>query len=343
MSRRQTKGRENTAHGKNSFGLLLAPVVFALLAVAVLAAPPLAGAQAVTVTVSPGAAQVVTGSSLQLTSTVNGVAPGTQNQLVTWSLSGPGCSGLSCGLINAAGQYTAPASAPNPPTVFATATSIFNPGASGSATLTIAAPVPVTVTVTPSTFSIKPGAQQQFSATVTGTSSNQVVWGASGAGCFGIQCGTIDFNGVYTAPTQVPNPAVVSVTATLLSDQSKSGSAKVTIGSGIAVSVTPPTPQILLGQQQQFAATVTGSNNTAVNWTVSGAGCAGATCGNITAGGLYTAPAAMPGAPTVTITATSAADVNTNGSATLTLFATPSVSVQPHSVHVNPGAKQVFT
>jgi hypothetical protein len=55
--------------------------------------------------------------------------------------------------------------------------------------------------------------------------------------------------------------------------------------------------------QQQFAATVNGSSNQSVTWTVIG----GSVNGSIDATGLYTAPATVPNPATVTIMATSSA------------------------------------
>jgi YVTN family beta-propeller protein len=77
--------------------------------------------QSAGVTVTPSSATVQIGAVQQFTATVS---PSGGNQAVTWSLSGTGCTGASCGTIDATGKYTAPASAPNPPTVTVKATSV---------------------------------------------------------------------------------------------------------------------------------------------------------------------------------------------------------------------------
>ena len=79
--------------------------------------------------------------------------------------------------------------------------------------------------------------------------------------------------------------------------------------SGISVSITPNS-NISVGVTltKQFTASVSGTSNTAVNWSVSGSGCSGAACGTVSSSGLYTAPASVPNPATVTVTATSAAD-----------------------------------
>ena len=55
--------------------------------------------------------------------------------VVSWSVSGTGCSGASCGTIDSTGKYSAPAVPPNPPSVTVTATSVANSSVSGSATV----------------------------------------------------------------------------------------------------------------------------------------------------------------------------------------------------------------
>jgi hypothetical protein len=59
--------------------------------------------------------------------------------------------------------------------------------------------------------------------------------------------------------------------------------------------------QVAAGGHLQFSATVTGSTNTAVVWSISGPGCSGAGCGTITATGLYTGPATLPAPPSVAV------------------------------------------
>lgn len=91
------------------------------------------------VTVSPASATVQTGGVQQFTATVS---PSGTNQAVTWSLSGTGCTGASCGTIDATGKYAAPATAPTPATVTLTATSVTDATESAAATITVTAPTP---------------------------------------------------------------------------------------------------------------------------------------------------------------------------------------------------------
>src|SRR6266404_7314124 len=62
----------------------------------------------------------------------------------------------------------------------------------------------------------------------------------------------------------------------------------------VAVSVTPSSVNVRLGDTQPFTATVTGTTNTAVTWSVNGVAGGSAALGTISAAGLYTSPAALP-------------------------------------------------
>jgi len=57
-----------------------------------------------------------------------------------WSVAGTGCSGASCGTIDATGRYTAPATVPDPPTVTITASSLVDSTKSVDATVTLSPP-----------------------------------------------------------------------------------------------------------------------------------------------------------------------------------------------------------
>lgn len=87
----------------------------------------------------------------------------------------------------------------------------------------------------------------------------------------------------------------------------------------VAVAVTPASVSTTVGATLQFAASVTGTSNTAVTWTVSGAGCNGTACGTISPSGLYTASATVPSSAIVTITATSVARPGKSASASVTI------------------------
>lgn len=82
----------------------------------------------------------------------------------------------------------------------------------------------------------------------------------------------------------------------------------------VVVAVSPKALNLQLGMQQQFTATT--SDGLGVTWSISPPS---AFYGSIDGAGLYTAPASMPGSPTVTITATSVSDPTKFDNATVTL------------------------
>jgi hypothetical protein len=108
---------------------------------------------------------------------------------------------------------------------------VTNPDISGA----ISGPFDFSVTgavvrVLPSTAQLPATSVQQFGAVVLGPSNTVVNWGVNGVVGGNSTVGTISASGLYTAPSAVPNPATVTVTATSQAVPSASGSASVTIG-----------------------------------------------------------------------------------------------------------------
>ncbi len=162
---------------------------------------------------------------------------------------------------------------------------------------------------------------------------NNVVGGAS-------QTGTISSSGLYTAPTTT-TVLQVTVTAVANADTTKTASAAVTVNPisqpVITVTVTPTTATLAVGGTQQFTATVTGTNNTAVTWTVDGIAGGNTTVGTVSTSGLYTAPATTG---THTVTATSVAAPTVSASATVSVM---SLTVSPQTATVVVQGTQQFT
>jgi hypothetical protein len=202
----------------------------------------------------------------------------------------------------------------------------------------------ITVSLSPQTVTVAGDDSQTFTATILNPHNNGVTWNLSGAGCTGSGCGTLSYMGgnsnqgwtcTYTAPLTVPNPPTVTLTATSVDDKSKSSSATITVTAPVVkVSLTPAAPTVPLGGTQQFTATVKGTTNTAVDWSLTGPG----TVSN----GLYTAPASLTTPATVTVTATSQADNTKSASASITIPAVQ-VSILPLASNVLVGATQQFT
>jgi trimeric autotransporter adhesin len=108
------------------------------------------------------------------------------------------------------------------------------------------------------------------------------------------------------------------------------------------VTVTPASGSVVQGAQLQFTASVTGTSNAAVSWSVNGVVGGNATVGTIS-NGLFQAPATIPTPPTVTITALSQADNTTSGSAQATIVAANgsiTVAVSPTTIQIYTSTSQ---
>jgi YVTN family beta-propeller protein len=86
------------------------------------------------------------------------------------------------------------------------------------------------------------------------------------------------------------------------------------------VTVTPNSTTLAGGATQQMGATVTNASSQTVTWSITAVNPTGAAQGTISTAGLYSAPATITTAATVTITATSA-DGTATGTASITLTA----------------------
>ncbi len=100
-----------------------------------------------------------------------------------------------------------------------------------------------TIVVKPANDSLVVGGQRLFSATVSGLASSGVAWSVNSVPGGNSMFGTINANGLYTAPTAVPSPNPVTVTATSTVDMTISGSTGATIKTlgPTLTSVTPST------------------------------------------------------------------------------------------------------
>ncbi|MHB8526404.1 MAG: hypothetical protein ACYDD2_09645 [Candidatus Acidiferrales bacterium] len=231
----------------------------------------------------------------------------------------------------------------------------------------------VTVTLSPVNQTVVLAGTQQFSASVVGESNTTVTWqvcnqapasNATGSstvsgitlptGCVtggNATLGTVSTSGLYTAPATLPSPPVVSIVATSQAKTSAFAIVNVSLDTGIRVTVSPASVTIGTLEQFQFTATVSGSTNSAVNWSVNQIANGNSTVGTITPAACtarmpitptppspatpgtsvacYTAPASAQG--NVSVTATSAADSRQIASATVGVVAAtdPSFSATP--------------
>jgi hypothetical protein len=118
----------------------------------------------------------------------------------------------------------------------------------------------------------------------------------------------------------VPSPNPATITATSQADATESASASVAILPHVLVSVQPGSVGLAETEQLRFAASVTGTANQQVTWSIAGLACVNpAKCGSIDSTGLFTAPLAAPSPDSIQIAATSAEDASQGGVATVTI------------------------
>lgn len=103
----------------------------------------------ISVTVSPASANIRAGAAQQFTSKVTG----TSNTSVAWQVSGVAGGNSTVGTIDTSGNYTAPASLPNPNTVTIQAVSAADSSAVGTSNVTIWNSTPSLTSVNPASFS----------------------------------------------------------------------------------------------------------------------------------------------------------------------------------------------
>jgi hypothetical protein len=178
-------------------------------------------------------------------------------------------------------------------------------GSAGSAGTTPPAPQGVEVRISPASAAVDPAGTAAFAAQVTGTATTAVTWSVQEA-----NGGSVDPNGIYTAPTA---PGTYHVVAASNAVPASQAIAEVTVRSapavspvGVTVAPSESTLDACLGVV--LTATVTNAPGTGVGWSVEEAG------GGTVVNGLYTAPS-VPG--TYHVVATSAVDGSARGTATV--------------------------
>jgi hypothetical protein len=312
---------------------------------------------------------VPAGGTATIVATLTPVPGSNPNPALSWALSGPGCSGSSCGILSAvttqsagaspvadSATYTAPATPPSPNTVTVTVTSQADSSKKAQATLAIQPGV--SVNVSPSTATLAANHRVTLSAQVNGTTNTGVTWSVNGiAGgntAFGQICvvasnpcqavtSPTSLQVDYLAPGAIPSPNSVSAAAVSAADPTKSASAQITVINHVLVSVQPGSVTLAPLAVQGFAASVLGTNNQNVVWQVQGAACSTAgICGTINPSGTYTAPGAPPAPNAIQVVAISSDDTSQSGIANVTISAGANIlALHPSSVYA--GAAQGFT
>jgi len=242
------------------------------------------------VTISPTDVTVGPEEEVHFTATVSG----TSNKAVNWFTSGSA-------KITADGVYTSPEVGGN---YTVTVKSVADPSASATARVTVTGSA-VGVIVTPATATVGTNEEVQLTGTVTSSADTRLTWTTDG--------GTISTTGLFKAPL---TPGTYTVTATSVAKPSKSATSKITVRQ-TRVSILPTETTVVAGNTADFRATVTGANNTKVQWS--------SPDGPITTAGRFTAPT-TPG--NYTVTATSVADPSQSATATVHVVAATNILYQ---------------
>ncbi len=312
---------------------------------------------------------VPAGGSATVVATITPIPSSNPSTVLTWSLSGPGCSSTACGTLTvvttqgAGGNvvadtatYTAPSTPPNPASVTVTVTPQADPTKKAQATMAVQPGV--SVSLSPATDTLAANHRVTLTSQVFGTTNMGVNWSVSGvpggnttlgqicvvgsSPCQNVPNGTalqVD----YLAPGAIPQPNPVSVLATSAADSTKNASAQITVINHVLVSVQPQSITLAPLAVQGFTAAVLGTSNQSVIWQIQGTPCANAgVCGSIDANGNYTAPNSAPSPDALQVVAISSDDTTQSGAANVTISTGANIlSLHPASVYA--GAADGFT
>jgi hypothetical protein len=263
----------------------------------------------VTVALSPRTASLLTGQ----TSTFSAAVTGSSNKSVTWAVNGTAGGNYTVGTISTAGVYTAPDVPPSPNGVTVSVTSVADSKASASAAVTISNPAPTLTAVSPSTIAAG-SADETITLSGDGFAAQSVAQ-ANGTALSTNVISTTQLTAIVPA-AMLTSAGTLSITAETPGPGGGTSTAE-TLTVSIAISVSPAAKTLDVNQSQQFTATVTGSTNQNVTWSVDGVAGGNSTDGSITTAGLYTAPSIPPSPNSVTITATSSAEATQSAAATV--------------------------
>jgi uncharacterized protein (DUF1800 family) len=286
------------------------------------------------ITITPSTAKVRAGATQQFTAAVPAPKPpssstsnpgftsnavlatSSPSNTVLWSVNGVSGGNSTFGTIDATGLYSAPPALPTSDSVQVTAVSSADATMTGKAAVDLENPVPVLTSVSPTAIPI--GA---FTITANGSKfvkNAQVMFGSTALTTTFVSATKLTATGTATqaelgtVQVSVMNPAPGPAGST------PTVSVQVQTPDTVQIKVSPTKASLRPAATQQFSATLTGTTNTAVTWSVNGTAGGNATVGMVSVGGLYTAPA-TPTPSAVSVTATSVADSRSSAAAAVTL------------------------
>lgn len=278
--------------------------------------------------ISPSNATLNPGGSQQFKTSVTG----TTNTTVDWEVNGKMGGAASTGTISSAGLYTAPMNLTQPATFTITAMSAAQNSVTATASVAVNPTAVVGITISPTSANVAVGTTQGFTASVSGSSNTTVTWSVDGINGGNTATGTVSAAGLYTAPSV---PGAHTVTATSVADTTKKASATVAV---VSIAIAPSGANVAPNGTQQFTATIEGTNNTAVTWSVDGILNGNTTVGTISSAGLYTAPGTT-GDHTITVTSVLIPTLSANATVSVQNSTQGAVSVLTyHNDDVRDGA-----
>lgn len=242
--------------------------------------PPTVEPTSVIFVAAPPASLAINASAtLDAAATYSLFSGGNENTAVTYAVS---CASAgACGTFSPSNElgaivYKAPSAVPSGGAVVVTATSMADTKLSVSTTITITPPLPIAVTfLAAPPASMQAGSMFTMSAEITNdvSANPELTWsvscGTSACGSFSVTTATNEEQTTFTAPPAVPPNGNVTVTATSVTDPTKSASAQIAIlqvGAGLANGTYVFQMSGVGGSQSSF---ITGAF-TAQNGTVTG-------------------------------------------------------------------------
>jgi uncharacterized protein (DUF1800 family) len=252
---------------------------------------------------------------------------------VTWSVNGVAGGNATVGTITSSGVYVAPEFPPAGGSVAITAVETADATKTAASAVTVDNPIPQLTSVTPASIPVgafnltvnvahfAPGASVQFGTAALNTTRVSSTKLTATGSATSTQVGNI------SVTVKNPDPGTISSAVV---------TAKVVGSSAISVAISPPTATLRPGNNQTFSATVGGTSNQNVTWSLNNSGLGSATIGYMSVQGNYAPPSTVPNPNTITVTATSVADPTKKASGTITLVnPTPVLSaVSPSSIGV---------
>ena len=213
----------------------------------------------ISVTVSPQTTSVRAGSSATFSANVTG----TQNTAVTWYVNDTSGGSATLGTIDSSGNYTAPATLPNPNSVTVKAVSSADSSKTGISAVTLLNPTPVLTGISPASTNLG-----NFTLTVTGSSfvsGAQVMFGTTALPTTVVSSMKLTATGNATSPgtfsvtVENPDPGSSSSSAqnfTVNGSQQASNCSQMSVGQGASLNGFLPFPSDNLWNKDISAATV---------------------------------------------------------------------------------------